>query len=86
MAKPKTWQLVLPVIKTLIRKAEKKNKKPREKKYKSADWLRAESLILEQLWLAQRPQLKRGLLQVTDTKNFHVHVGVDDYEAMPFWA
>lgn len=64
----------------------KKNKKPREKKYKSADWLRAESLILEQLWLAQRPQLKRGLLQVTDTKNFHVHVGVDDYEAMPFWA
>lgn len=32
------------------------------------------------------PQFKRGLLQVTDTKNFHVHVGVDDYEAMPFWA
>lgn len=32
------------------------------------------------------PQLKRGLLQVTDTKNFQVHVGVDDYKAMPFWA
>lgn len=56
---------------------------------------------LQQCWLAEGrepdsrttvigpevwPQLKRGLLQVTDTKNFHVHVGVDDYKAMPFWA